>query len=67
MLKTLIAPVQQWLLKRAQCVGCGANLNLGKREKLKEDLEKVTCACGRIFIYSLKENLFRRALLEDLA
>lgn len=65
MLKVIIAPVQQWLLKRGQCVGCGSELKLGKHEKHK-NLEKVTCACGRIFIYSPEDKIYRRATLSEI-
>lgn len=67
MLKNLIAPVQVWLLIHGQCVGCGAPLSSGKREKAKlANHEKVTCKCGRIFMYSLKDKTYRRALFEEV-
>lgn len=64
MLKKFIAPLQQWLLKNGQCVGCGMPLSQGKTEKTKKGLTKVTCKCGRIYI---KENeKYRRALFEEI-
>lgn len=66
MFKNIIAPVQAWLLSRGQCVGCGKLLVKGKREKRKDGTEKVTCKCGRIFIYDPKTKKYRRALFEEV-
>lgn len=63
MLKKIIAPVQSWLLKKGQCVGCGMPLKNGK-EKEYNGSKKVFCKCGRIFI---KEgDNYRRALFEEV-
>jgi hypothetical protein len=64
--KNIIAPVQAWLLSRGQCVGCGGFLSKGKREKRKDGTEKITCGCGRIFIYNPKNKKYRRALFEEV-
>lgn len=66
MFKNIIAPVQAWLLSREQCVGCGKPLAKGKREKRKDGTEKVTCKCGRIFIYDGKTKKYHRALFEEV-
>jgi RNase P subunit RPR2 len=66
MLKNIIAPVQVWLLARGQCVGCGTPLKYGKRVAHKQGNEKVTCKCGRIFIYDKKTSKYRRALFEEV-
>ena len=66
MFKNIIAPVQAWLLSRGQCVGCGTPLAKGKRMKRRDDAEKVTCKCGRIFIYDTKMGKYRRALFEEV-
>ncbi|KPJ70483.1 hypothetical protein AMJ51_01725 [Microgenomates bacterium DG_75] len=66
MFKNIIAPVQAWLLSRGQCVGCGMPLSKGKRTKRKDGTEKVTCKCGRIFIYDPKTKKYRRALFEEV-
>lgn len=66
MFKNIIAPVQAWLLSRGQCVGCGKPLSNGKRGKRKDGTEKVTCKCGRIFIYNPKTKKYRRALFEEV-
>ncbi len=66
MFKNIIAPVQAWLLSRGQCVGCGTTLSKGRREKKKDGMEKVTCSCGRIFMYDTKIKKYRRALFEEV-
>lgn len=66
MFKNIIAPVQAWLLSRGQCVGCGMPLSKGKREARGDGVEKVTCKCGRIFIYDKAEKKYRRALFEEV-
>lgn len=66
MFKNVIAPIQAWLLSQNRCVGCGKELSEGKVEKKGEGQEKVTCACGRIFIHDTKTKKYRRALLEEV-
>lgn len=66
MFKNIIAPVQAWLLSKGQCVGCSMPLAKGHREKQKDGNEKVTCKCGRIFIYETKGQKYRRALFEEV-
>jgi len=66
MIKNIIAPVQAWLLSRGQCVGCGTPLSKGKREKRSDNKEKVTCKCGRIYIYDPETKKYRRALFEEV-
>jgi len=65
--KNVIAPIQAWLLTQGRCVGCGRELAAGKREKARGGKgEKVTCQCGRIFIYDTKTKKYRRALFEEV-
>lgn len=66
MFKNIIAPVQAWLLSRGQCVGCGTPLKKGKKEAKDAETEKVTCKCGRIFIYNKNTKKYRRALFEEV-
>jgi len=66
MFKNVIAPIQAWLLSQSRCVGCGKELSLGKVEKNKGGGQKITCLCGRIFIYDPKTKKYRRALLEEV-
>lgn len=66
MLKNVIAPIQAWLLSQGRCVGCGKPLLEGKKEKHDGSSDKVTCSCGRIFIYNPADKKYRRALLEEV-
>jgi len=66
MFKNIIAPVQAWLLSRGQCVGCSTALDKGSKEKRKDNTYKITCRCGRIFIYSPKTKKYRRALFDEV-
>jgi len=66
MLKNAIAPIQAWFLSQGRCVGCGKPLLGSKREKQRDGTERVTCECGRIFIYNSKTKKYRRALLEEV-
>jgi len=67
MFRSVIAPVQAWLLSQGRCVGCGKELTSGKREKGKGTKgEKVACSCGRIFIYDAATKRYRRALFEEV-
>jgi hypothetical protein len=66
MFKKIIAPVQAWLLAQGKCVGCGELLEGAKKEKKGADQEKVSCKCGRIYIFDLKTKKYRRALFEEV-
>ena len=66
MFKNVIAPIQAWLLSQGRCVGCGKPMSDGKSKKRKDGTHKVTCGCGRIFIYDDRKNKYRRALLEEV-
>lgn len=67
MFKNIIAPVQAWLLLKGQCVGCGMPLEKAKKEKVDEQDElKVTCRCGRVFMYDAQKNKYRRALVSEM-
>ena len=66
MFKNVIAPIQAWLLSQGRCVGCGKPLGTMKKQKRKDGTSKVTCECGRIFIYNPKSRKYRRALLEEV-
>lgn len=62
MFKNIIGPVQAWLLSQGKCVGCGKLL-----PKLEgPGLVKVTCVCGRIYMYDAKANKYRRATLDEI-
>lgn len=66
MFKNIISPVQAWLLAQGRCVGCGTPLSKAKRKKRKDGTFKVTCKCGRIFVYNPKTKKYRRALFEEV-
>lgn len=66
MFKNVIAPIQAWLLSTGKCVGCGMPLEKGKKAKKDADSNKVTCKCGRIFIYNKKTKKYRRALFSEV-
>lgn len=66
MLKNAIAPIQAWLLSQGRCVGCGKPLSEEKSTSHVEGTKKITCNCGRIFIYNPKTKKYRRALLEEV-
>jgi predicted nucleic acid-binding Zn-ribbon protein len=66
MLKNIVAPVQAWLLSQGKCVGCGMPLTKGTINKLKDGTQKVTCKCGRIYVYDPKTAKYRRALFEEV-
>ena len=66
MFKAVIAPIQSWLMSKGQCVACGMPLSKGKIEIRDSSSDKVTCKCGRIFIYDHKEKTYRRALFSEI-
>ncbi|OGE71031.1 hypothetical protein A2617_01120 [Candidatus Daviesbacteria bacterium RIFOXYD1_FULL_41_10] len=66
MLKNMISPIQAWLISQGRCVGCGKPLDKMKSEAWKNDTKKVTCECGRIFVYNNKTKVYRRALLDEV-
>ncbi len=66
MLKNVISPVQAWLLSQGRCVGCGKYLSTAKRETHGKNDEKITCSCGRIYIYTTSSKHYRRALLAEV-
>jgi hypothetical protein len=66
MFKSVISPIQAWLLSQARCVGCGRELSEGKMSDYKMGSKKVVCQCGRIFINDPSTKKYRRALLEEV-
>lgn len=65
--KDIIAPIQSFMMKNGQCVGCGQQLKNAKREENSSSIsEKVICKCGRIYIYNNKDKKYRRALLNEI-
>lgn len=62
MFKNIIGPVQAWLLSQGKCVGCGKLL----QKKNGEGVVRVTCECGRIYMYDSGSNSYRRATFDEI-
>jgi len=62
MFKNIIAPMQAWLLSQGKCVGCGKPLE----RKEGTGLVRVTCVCGRVYMYDATGKKFRRATLDEI-
>ncbi len=66
--KTLVAPLQLWLLQQGRCVGCGKNLDTAGKAKRDSSFEQlVTCECQRVYVFDQNEKMHRRALLNELS
>jgi len=65
MFKNVIAPIQAWLMSQGKCVGCGMPLLKAKKED-HEYGNKITCKCGRIYIFDPAKKTYRRALLNEV-
>lgn len=66
MLKNIIAPVQAWLLSQGKCVGCGTLLPKKTGGGGGDGLVKITCSCGRTYMYDSKADTYRRATLDEI-
>lgn len=67
MIKNLISPLQKVLIQRKFCPACTRNLDDQKnREVRNNSTERVTCECGRIFIYDRELRIYRRALMDEI-
>lgn len=62
MFKNIIAPVQAWLLSQGKCVGCGKPLDKGEGK----GLIRITCQCGRVYMYDSEAGKYRRAMLNEI-
>jgi len=65
MFKNIVSPIQAWLLSQGKCVGCGKLLSKADHQYFQSDLEKVSCKCGRVYIYDIKTKKYRRAMLNE--
>ncbi|MFZ2153552.1 MAG: hypothetical protein WAV41_05905 [Microgenomates group bacterium] len=65
MIKSLISPIQAWLLSQSRCVACGESLLSGRVNGVRGQ-ELVTCRCGRVFVHDTKKDLYRRALFDEI-
>lgn len=60
-LKAIFSPVQKRLIDKHMCPACTRNLDkMIKREPLTQDTEKVTCECGRVFLYQRSHRKYTR-------
>jgi len=59
--KFLIAPLQQVLLKKGKCVACLRDLKGEAHTTMPDKQELITCKCGRIYIYTPINDVYRRA------
>lgn len=66
MIKRIIAPLQDWILLQKKCVGCGKSLDFAKRVERGNNSQRVTCSCGRIFIFEKRNGKYRRAQFKEL-
>jgi len=62
MFKNIISPMQAWLLSQGKCVGCGKKLGGGNGATSV----RVTCSCGRVYMYDPQANKYRRATLDEV-
>ena len=62
MFKNIIAPAQAWLLSQGKCVGCGKKLE----KKQGKGLVRITCECGRMYMYDEGADSYRRANLNEI-
>ena len=65
MFRSVIAPMQAWLMSQGRCVGCGMPLVKAKEEKHSRG-RQVTCKCGRIYIQDTETSKYRRALENEV-
>lgn len=66
MFKNIIAPMQAWLLSQGKCVGCGKVLERKSLPAGRQGLVRVTCVCGRVYMYDTEGRRFRRATLDEI-
>ncbi len=62
MFKNIIAPMQAWLLSQGKCVGCGKKLP----SQSAKTTTRVTCECGRIYMFDPQAKKYRRATLDEI-
>lgn len=62
MFKNMLAPVQAWLMSQGKCVGCSKQLPTAEGS----EPVRITCTCGRIYMYDPAAKKYRRALLNEI-
>ena len=64
--RRLISPIQKVLLVKGMCVGCSMPLSKATdRVALGNNMERVTCKCGRIYVHDTQIDTYRRALMNE--
>lgn len=54
--------MQAWLLSQGKCVGCGKILP----QKEGSGLVRISCTCGRIYMYDIVSHKYRRATFDEV-
>lgn len=62
MFKNMLAPVQAWLMSQGKCVGCSKQLPTAEGS----EPVRISCTCGRIYMYDPAAKKYRRALLNEI-
>lgn len=66
MLKKIIKPIQEGLLKKKQCVGCTKPLKEGQElAEISKTKKLIKCKCNRIYVLDLETDTYRRATLDE--
>ncbi len=65
-IKALIRPIQMQFLKRGMCVACGMPLSKADRVSRDDGTEKVTCKCGRVYVFNPADQSYRRANFNEV-
>ncbi len=65
MVKSIFAPLQEWLLRRGQCGACGMPLKKGSVHQHRLG-DLIKCKCGRQY-FKKEDGMFRRAKQSELA
>jgi hypothetical protein len=60
MSKSIITPIQAWLLSQGKCFSCGMSLRKAKVEAGDNGVKKLLCQCGRIFFFDQKNQRYYR-------
>lgn len=67
MIKKLISPLQKVLITRKYCPGCTRQLDDLKNRQIRNNgTERITCVCGRIYIYDKELEQYRRAMFDEI-
>ncbi len=66
MLKKIIKPIQEGLLRKKQCPGCTKSLKNAKElGEITKTKKLVQCKCSRIYVLDLETDTYRRGTLDE--